>query len=381
MRLRRRVTLPTIEMVPINKTLIGEEEIRAALNVLRSGKLTEKSGSGPNVVQFERVFSKYVGTKYAVALNSGTAALHAALLAAGVGKDDEVIVPSFTFVATAEMVALTGARPVFADINPQTYCIDPEEVEAAITSRTKAVIPVHLYGLMADMERIMEIARDHSIVVIEDAAQAHGAEFHGSKAGKLGDVACFSFYGSKNMTTGEGGMVTTDNSEYADAIRSIRNHGEIEEYQSIMIGHNYRMPEVAAAIGLPQLLKLPKFLEARRRNAGALLDRLGDIMELQMPVVPEGFGHAWYVFTVRMKGANAAKRNNVVKRIRERFIDAKIYYPKPIHLFPYYQDHFGSVRLPRTETTMKQVFSLPVHPGVRENEINRIVNVVKNALT
>lgn len=381
MRLRRRVTLPTIEMVPINKTLIGEEEIRAALNVLRSGKLTEKSGSGPNVVQFERVFSKYVGTKYAVALNSGTAALHAALLAAGVGKDDEVIVPSFTFVATAEVVALTGARPVFADINPQTYCIDPEEVEAAITSRTKAVIPVHLYGLMADMERIMEIARDHSIVVIEDAAQAHGAEFHGSKAGKLGDVACFSFYGSKNMTTGEGGMVTTDNSEYADAIRSIRNHGEIEEYQSIMIGHNYRMPEVAAAIGLPQLLKLPKFLEARRRNAGALLDRLGDIMELQMPVVPEGFGHAWYVFTVRMKGANAAKRNNVVKRIRERFIDAKIYYPKPIHLFPYYRDHFGSVRLPRTETTMKQVFSLPVHPGVRENEINRIVNVVKNALT
>lgn len=381
MRLRRRVTLPTIEMVPINKTLIGEEEIRAVLNVLRSGKLTEKSGSGPNVVQFERVFSKYVGTKYAVALNSGTAALHAALLAAGVGKDDEVIVPSFTFVATAEVVALTGARPVFADINPQTYCIDPEEVEAAITSRTKAVIPVHLYGLMADMERIMEIARDHSIVVIEDAAQAHGAEFHGSKAGKLGDVACFSFYGSKNMTTGEGGMVTTDNSEYADAIRSIRNHGEIEEYQSIMIGHNYRMPEVAAAIGLPQLLKLPKFLEARRRNAGALLDRLGDIMELQMPVVPEGFGHAWYVFTVRMKGANAAKRNNVVKRIRERFIDAKIYYPKPIHLFPYYRDHFGSVRLPRTETTMKQVFSLPVHPGVRENEINRIVNVVKNALT
>ena len=368
-------------MIPINKSLIGEEEIRAALRVLRSGILTEKSGCGPNVAQFERVFSKYVGTKYAVALNSGTAALHTALLAAGVGKDDEVIVPSFTFVATAEAVALTGARPIFADIEPQTYCINPEEVEATITNRTRAIIPVHLYGLTANMDRIMEIAQEHSLVVIEDAAQAHGAEFRGCKAGKLGDMACFSFYGSKNMTTGEGGMVTTDNPEYADAIRLIRNHGETKEYQSVMIGHNYRMPEIAAAIGLPQLLKLPKFLEARRRNAGVLLDMLSDVKELQMPIVTEGFGHAWYVFTVRLKGANAAERNTVVRRIRERFVDSKVYYPKPIHLLPYYREHFGSVRLPKTETAAKQVFSLPVHPGVRENEINHIVNVVKNSLT
>ena len=191
-------------MIPINKPFLDEEEIRAAVRVLRSGILTSKSGSGPNVLRFEEAFSKYVGSKYAVALNSGTAALHSSLVAASIGKDDEVIVPSFTFVATAEMVALTGARPVFVDIDPKTYCIDPAEVEATITSRAKAIIPVHLYGLTADMDPILEVAKDYDLAVIEDAAQAHGAEYKGRKAGSWGDMACFSFYGSKNMVTGKG---------------------------------------------------------------------------------------------------------------------------------------------------------------------------------
>jgi len=369
------------QTIPINKPIIGNEELRAAANVLRSGFLTEKMGSGPYVTRFETTFAKYVGTRYAVAVNNGTSALHAALLAAGVGLEDEVIVPSLTFVATAEAVALTGARPVFADIDAHSYCLDPAEVRGAINERTKAIIPVHLYGLPADMDPIMEVAHDHGVLVIEDAAQAHGAEYGGQKAGALGDMACFSFYGSKNMTTGEGGMITTNSREYADAIGLIRNHGEEKYYQSVALGHNYRMPEVAAAIGCEQLLKLPRFLEARQRNAKTLLETLADLNEVQLPQVPEDSMSAWYVFTLRVRGANAAKRNKVLRRIRERRVGAQVYYPKPVHKMPYYQSSYGRTRLPKTETAARQVFSLPVHPSLSENDVTRVVAAVKDAVT
>ena len=366
--------------IPINKPFLDEEEIRAAVRVLRSGILTSKSGSGPNVLSFEEAFSRYVGSKYAVALNSGTAALHSSLVAADISKDDEVIVPSFTFVATAEMVALTGARPVFVDIDPKTYCVDPAEVEAAISSKTKAIIPVHLYGLTADMDPILEVARDYGLTVIEDAAQAHGAEYKGEKAGSLGDMACFSFYGSKNMVTGEGGMVSTKIKEYADKIRLIRSHGEVSEYQSTMIGHNYRMPELEAAIGLVQLRKLPKILEIRNRNAEAISEGLSDIEELQLPFVPEGFRHAWYVFTVRLKNANAAERSKVIERIREDQVGTEVYYSKPIHLLPHYRKCFGSFKLPETEAAAGQVFSLPTHPSLSEKDLTRIMKAVRASL-
>ncbi len=369
------------QTIPINKPIIGNEELRAAANVLRSGFLTEKMGSGPYVTRFETTFAKYVGTRYAVAVNNGTSALHAALLAAGVGPEDEVIVPSLTFVATAEAVALAGARPVFVDIDAHSYCLDPAEVGGAINKRTKAIIPVHLYGLPADMDPIVEVAHDHGVLVIEDAAQAHGAEYAGQKAGALGDMACFSFYGSKNMTTGEGGMITTSSREFADALGLIRNHGEEKYYQSIALGHNYRMPEVAAAIGCEQLLKLPRFLEARQRNAKTLLDALASLNEVQLPQIPEGSLSAWYVFTLRVRGANAAKRNKVLRRIRERRVGAQVYYPKPVHKMPYYQSNFGRTRLPKTETAARQVFSLPVHPSLSENDVKRVVAAVKDAVT
>jgi dTDP-4-amino-4,6-dideoxygalactose transaminase len=279
-------------MIPINKPSLTYEEVRAVVRVLRSGILTSKSGSGPNVLHFEAVFSKFVGTRYAAAMNSGTAALHAALLAAGVGEGDEVVVPSLTFVATAEAVVLTGAKPVFVEIDPNTYCIDPEEIEAALTSRTKAVIPVHLYGLTGDMDRIMGVAKNNHLVVIEDAAQAHGAEYKGRQAGSLGDMACFSFYGSKNMVTGEGGMVTTNSSEYNETLRHLRNHGEARRYQSTMLGHNYRMPEMEAALGAVQLMKLPEFVESRRRNAAYLMEKLKSVDPLQLPTVPATCVHA-----------------------------------------------------------------------------------------
>ncbi len=367
-------------MIPINHPILDVEEMRAVAKVIHSGILTNKSGSGQQVTQFESSFANYVGTKFAVAVNSGTAALHVALLAAGVGKGDEVIVPSFTFVATAEMVALTGARPVFVDIDPTSYCIDPEEVEAAITSRTKAVIPVHLYGLSVDMDPIMDLAEDHNLIIIEDAAQAVGAEYRGKRTGSLGHIGCFSFYGSKSMVTGEGGMLTTNSREFTDSAATVRNHGENRLYQSSMLGHNYRMPELEAAIGYVQLKKLPKFLEERSKNAEFLREAFSLSDELQLPFEPSDRKHGWYVYTVRLRGANSARRNSVVRRIRERRIDCQIYYPRPVHQQPYYRKTFDCLKLPKTETAARQVFSLPIHPSLGGNELKRIVDAVKSAL-
>ncbi len=367
-------------MIPINRPILDVEEMRAVARVIRSGILTNKGGAGQQVTQLESSFANFIGTKFAVAVNSGTAALHAALLSANVGPKDEVIVPSFTFVATAEMVALTGATPVFVDIDPSTYCMDPEEVQAAITSRAKAIIPVHLYGLPADMDPILELAEDNNLTVIEDAAQAHGAEYHEKRAGNLGDIGCFSFYGSKNMVTGEGGMLTTNNREFAETAMMVRNHGENRLYQSTMLGHNYRMPELEAAIGCVQLGKLTKFLEARKKNAAVITEALSSLDNLQLPSEPEGYKHAWYVYTVRLRGANSARRDNIVRRIREHRVDCQVYYPRPIHLQPYYKQISGGDRLPATEMASRQVFSLPVHPALRENDLKRITESVKAVL-
>jgi dTDP-4-amino-4,6-dideoxygalactose transaminase len=354
--------------------MIGREEIEAVTAVLKSGVLTSKSGEGPYVKRFEETFAKYTGVKYALSTSSGTAALHAALLAAEIGRDDEVIVPSFTFAATAEAVALVGAKPVFADINPQTYCMDPVSFEAVVTSKTRAVIPVHLFGLMADMEKINKIAKQHNITVIEDAAQAHGATFDGKKAGSLGDLGCFSFYASKNITTGEGGMVTTNRREYAEALASIRNHGEGKLYISQRLGHNYRMSEVAAAIGYQQLLKLSRFNETRRRNANKLTSLLPTLGRLVLPTEPERYKHAWCVYTVRLRGSRAGERNKMVYKLANSGIQAAIYYSTPLHLSPLYRLKYGYKRgiLPQTETTARQVFSLPVHPGVSDDDLEFI---------
>ncbi len=366
--------------IAINHPILGNEELRAIAQVLRSGFLTEKRGSGPNVTRFEAAFAKYVGAKFAIAVNNGTSALHATLLAIGLDHGDEVIVPSFTFVATAEVVALTGAQPIFVDIDPLTYCMDPEELKSAITERTKAIVPVHLYGLPAKMDAITDLAKDYGLTVIEDAAQAHGAEYKSQRVGSLGDLACFSFYGSKNMTTGEGGMITTDNRDLAENLSIIRNHGEGSYYQSVSLGHNYRMPELEAALGYVQLQKLPQFLDARRKNAQYLQSELSNISTIQLPIVPEMYESAWYVYTIRITGANAAKRNKIMNRIRERRIDAQVYYPRPIHLMTYYRTKYGLTRLPRTETAARQVISLPVHPGLSEDDLHRITVAVKAAI-
>ena len=367
------------ETIPISKLSISNEDIKIVTKILKSGILTERTGSGPNVSQFESDFAHFVGAKRAVAVSSGTAALHASLMALGIGPGDEVIVPSFSFVATAESVALTGAKPIFADIDPQTYCIDPESVEDAVTKKTKAVVPVHLYGLPSSMDGIREIAEKYSISIVEDAAQAVGAEYKEAKVGTMGDIACFSFYASKNLAVGEGGMTTTNSEEYAEALRMIRNHGEGRGNESVRLGHNYRMPEVVAALGRAQLQRLPEILKARRSNANTVTNLLNDQDSLTLPFEPEGYKHSWYLYTVRLKGANAARRNKIVQRLRERKVGATVYYHTPIHMMEFYRAFSGreKIELKQTEKASRQVFSIPTHQGMSKEDLEYVAEIVR----
>lgn len=366
-------------MISINAPQIGEEEIEAVVKVLKSGVLTHGLGAGPMVTKFEKGFAKFVKAKHAIAVNTGTAALHSAIAEDGIKPGDEVILPSFTFVATAEVVVFAGAKPVFVDIDPETYNISPEEIEKAITKKTKVVMPVDLYGLPADMQPIREIADKHGLTIIEDAAQAHGATYKGKPPGTFADAACWSFYASKNMTTGEGGIITTNNDEMAEKARFMRSHGEKEKYKSIMLGHNYRMPEIQAAIGCMQLEKLPKFLAKRRENAERLTEILRKAENLQLPIEPKGCEHSWYLYTVRLKDAKEEERDKIAEELRRMGIGTGVYYVNPVHLMPYYSS-LGKYKLPETEKAAKQVFSLPVHPGVTAEQIDFIGETVLHLL-
>jgi perosamine synthetase len=371
-----------MRIIKINEPCIGNEEIELVVNVLKSGILSNRNGSGPIVSSFERKFANYVQAKHAVAFCSGTAALHAALLSIDIKAGDEVIVPSFTFSATANAVVLAGAKPVFADIDENTYCITSESVQKVITRKTKAIIPVHLYGLPADLDPIIEIARKYDAYVIEDAAQAHGAIYKDKRIGCIGDLTCFSFYAGKNMTTGEGGIVTTKDEELYNNLRTIRSHGEEKPYWVTRLGHNYRMSELSAAIGLAQLDKLPSFLEKRRKNAKLLTEILRSLKKLILPIEPEGRKHSWYLYTVRLKGANVAKRNKIVRKLREKGIEASVYYETPVHLLPFYEQEFGYKKgmYPECEKAARQVFSLPIHPKVSDEDIEYIADTLKRAL-
>jgi perosamine synthetase len=359
-------------LIPINLPEIGEEEIEAVVKVMRKGPLTNALGAGPMVTQFEKNFAKFAGVKHAVAVNTGTAALHSAIVAAGVKQGDEVILPSFTFVATAEAVVMAGGKPVFTDIDPETYNISPDEIEKSVTKKTKAIVPVDLYGFSADVKPILKIADEHGLVVVEDAAQAHGATYAGKPAGAFADAACWSFYASKNMTTGEGGVVTTDSDEIAETLRLIRTHGEKAKYASQMLGYNYRMSEIQAAIGIVQLEKLSSFVAKRRENAKRLTKLLAASDRLKLPAESEERQHSWYLYTVRLQNATENERNKIVEELKRKDIGAEVYYINPVHLMPYYLESFGERKLTETEKAAKQVFSLPIHPGVTEAQIDYI---------
>jgi perosamine synthetase len=358
-------------MIPIAKPLLGKEEIDAVTEVLKSGMIAQ----GPKVEEFELAFSEYTGSEYAAAVNSGTAALHIALLAHGIGKEDEVITSPFSFIATANSILYTGAKPVFADIEPDTFNIDPERIKEKITSRTRAIMPVHLYGHPADMKAIMEIADDNKLIVIEDACQSHGAECLGKKVGSFGTGA-FSFYPTKNMTTSEGGMLTTDEKEIAEKAKMIRAHGSKIRYLHEMLGFNLRMTDIAAAIGLVQLGKLNKFTEARQRNAEMLSAGLKGLSGLVPAITKAGCTHVFHQYTVR-----AEKRDQLAAFLKERDIGTGVHYPTPIHKQPYYKELGYRDSMPVSEKAVEEVLSLPVHPALSGADIQRIIDATREFYT
>ena len=357
-------------MIPIAKPLLDESEIEAVSNVLRSGMIAE----GARVVEFEEQFADYIGVEHAVAVNSGTAALHASLLAHGVGTGDEVITTSFSFIATANSILFTGAKPVFADIEFDTFNIDAESIADRITSKTKALMPVHLYGHAAKMNAIMDIAEDYNLIVIEDACQAHGATYDGKKVGSFG-TGSFSFYPTKNMTTSEGGMITTDDKEVAERARMIRSHGSKQRYLHEMVGYNLRMTDISAAIGLVQLGKLDNFTAMRQKNAKVLSDALGDVDGITVPVVQDGCSHVFHQYTIR-----AEKRDELAAMLNSSDIGTGTYYPIPIHKQPVYKDLGYNDNLPECEKAAGEALSIPVHPGVSNEDLDIIIENIRKGV-
>lgn len=330
---------------------------------------------GPEVTAFEGRFAEYCRTAHCRAVNTGTSALHLALLAAGVGPGDEVITVSMTFVATTAAIVYSGARPVFVDVDPVTWTMDPGLIEAAITPRTKAILPVHLHGLMADMDPIMEVARRHGLVVIEDAAQAHGAEYRGRRAGSIGDLGCFSFYPGKNLgACGEGGAVVTDRPEFARRVSLLRDWGQEAKYDHVVAGYNYRMDEIQGAILNVKLDYIERWTEARRSLAECYDSLLSDL-PFARPQPPRHARHVYHVYAVRLRG-----RDDVLTRLRDAGIGAGIHYPVPVHLQRAYTDlGYRAGDLPVTEMLANDFFSLPIYPELQPEQAAEVVAALKNA--
>ena len=353
-------------MISVAKPMIGLEEKQAVLEVLDSGILAQ----GPRVKAFEESFAAVCGTRYAVATSSGTTALHTALLAHGLSEAHEVITSPFTFIASANSILYTGARPVFFDIEPRTFNIDPDGIEAVITPRTKAIVPVHLYGLCCDMDAIMKIAQKHGLIVIEDACQSHGASFMGRHAGAFG-TGTFSLYPTKNITSAEGGMITTDDEEIAEHCRVIRQHGMRRRYYHDELGFNFRMTDVHAAIGLAQVKKLEMFNSTRRANATYLNGHLKGVVT---PFEPEGYQHVYHQYTVRVPDG---RRDALRAYLRENGIDSEVYYPVPVHQQVFYTHQLGrQYSLPESERAAREVLSLPVHPALTQADLDSIISAV-----
>lgn len=346
--------------VPMTRLDFGPMEFEAAQRVLQSGQLTQ----GSEVSEFEREYAAFVGSPYAAAVSSGTTALYLGLLASGVGPGDEVIVPSFTFAATANAVALTGAKPVFADIEPQSMCLDPESARAKVSDRTVALVAVHLFGRIAPMRELGAIARQNSLLMVEDAAQAHGAALGTTRVGAIGDIAAFSFYATKNMTTGEGGMVTCRDPAVDRRVRLLRNQGMLEPYRNEVVGINGRMTEIAAAVGRVQLSRLPEFNARRKENAREYLAQLRGV---GLPDA-DGEDHVVHQFTIRSES-----REDLAKRLAREGIESRVFYPVPVHRLRAFASREP---LPMTEAACRTVLSLPVAPHVERSQIAQICEVI-----
>jgi len=354
-------------MINIASPKMGPEEKKAVMEVLDSGMLAQ----GPRVKAFEEAFAELCGVKHAIATTSGTTALHTALLANQIGPGDEVITSPFTFIASANSILFVEAKPVFIDIDPRTFNLNVDLIEDAITPNTKAIMPIHLFGLCAKMDQIMALAEKHNLVVIEDACQSHGASFQKNKAGSFG-TGTFSLYPTKNMTSGEGGMITTNNQDVADTARVIRQHGMRRRYYHDELGFNFRMTDIQAAIGIEQLKKLPGFNKKRQENAAYLSERLSE--KVVTPIVPEGYIHVFHQYTIRVSGG---KRDALIDFLRDNGVGSGVYYPVPIHKQTYYVNELGyDQSLPEAELAAAEVLSLPIHPGLEQDDLNTIADNV-----
>ncbi len=359
--------------IPISRPVIGNEEIERVVKVLSSGMIAQ----GNVVREFEERFSSYVGAEDAVAVSNGTVALDVALKAAGIGEGDEVVTTPFTFIATANAVLFQRAKPVFADIEDKTYNLDVNSVLEMITSKTKAVLGVHIFGHPFDVKAVLEICQDHNLILIEDAAQAHGAEFDGRRVGSFG-TGCFSFYATKNMTTGEGGIITTSDADLTENCRLIRNHGEGMKYHHVVLGYNYRMTDIQAAIGLAQLERLDELNEGRRRNA-EFLDRHLKVEGLVKPVEAKNVKHVYHQYVVRLEDEFPMSRDEFVGYLRGKGVGCAVHYSVPLYKQPLYLElGFGDVKCPVAEDVASKVLSLPVHPGLGREELRYIVETVNS---
>jgi len=358
--------------ISINAPFVGKEEISAVVSILKEGSLTSSSNEGgKNVREFEKLASSFVKSKYAVAVNSGTAALQAALYALDIKKGDEVLVPSFSFVATANAIFSTGAKPVFVDILKNNYTMDPEDAQRKISRKTKAIMPVHLYGNIASMDRILEISKKFNLRIIEDSAQSLGSTLKGKHTGTFSDLGCYSMYPAKVMTAGEGGFIITNNKKLHEKLLMIRNHGIFQGRNTGTFGLNLRLPEISAAIAKIQMKKLPKFLRTRKKNAD-LLSKLISELKIKIPHKRVNESVNWYLYTI-----STSRRNKILSKLNSKGIGAVSYYPIPVHKTPFYKQ---KIVLPVTDWASSHVLSLPIHPKVTSKNIEYIAKSLREAL-
>lgn len=366
--------------VQVAKPFVGQEELEAVQEVLVSGRYV----SGPRVQEFERALADYLGADYAVAVNSGTAALHLALQVLGIGRGDEVIVPPLTFFATIEAVLYTGARPVFADIDAESFCLDPQDVQAKITSSTRAIIPVHLWGNAAEMDQLLALAKQHNIYLIEDAAQAHGTEYKGKKVGALGDIGCFSFFATKHITTGEGGALITNSQEWAEQARRLRSHGMADRDTHEFLGYNYRMPEMAGAMGTVQLKKLDQLNKKRVQNSLYLLKSLSKKRPpwLQVPVLRKDVFHTFFWCPIIIDEDKLGySTKQLAQNLKDRGVETRSRYWEPLYKQPvlqklYPEAGYQQLFLPVAEKYAGKVLGLPNHPGLSRAELDYVLEVI-----
>jgi len=367
-----------MERISMSAPDLDESDIQAVLEVLRSGRLA----LGPKAREFEELIAEYIGVKYAVAVSSGTAGLHILVRTLEVGPGDEVLVPSFTFSASVNAILYERATPVFVDIEPETYNLDPDDLERKITKRTKAIMAVDIFGHPAEWDRILEIADKYNLKIIDDSCEALGAEYKGKKIGQFGDCACFAFYPNKQITTGEGGIIVTNNSSIAKLARSLRNQGR-EEMGSWLeherLGYNYRMDEMSAALGVSQLKKLEVFLEKRERVARIYTEKLKGFSWVRPPVVKPYVRMSWFVYVVTLQ--EGLDRDTVIGNLEKKGIPARGYF-SPVHLQPYVKRIFGykGGELPVTENIAKRTLALPFHNNLTEEEIEEVLKTLKDVV-